>query len=260
MIGAGLQLDIAWEDPAESLRRAEPLAERAAAAGARLLALPELFATGFSMRSREMAEHAGEVTGFLGRLASHLGVWVLGGYAEPGRSRPRNACSLYSPEGREVTHYQKIHPFSLAGEPGHYEGGETVVTAEVEGVRVTPFICYDLRFPELFRATAMATDLFVVIANWPERRGHAWRTLLQARAIDCQAYVLGVNRVGQAQGQEHRGDSALVDPMGLVVASAAATPAVLLGEVDAAEVGRLRQRLSFLADRRPEVYAALASE
>jgi predicted amidohydrolase len=260
MIVAGLQLDIEWESPEESMRRAEALAERAVAAGARLLVLPEMFATGFSMRSEAMASHAGAVRDFLASLASRHRLWVLGGYAEAGRQRPRNACSLMSPAGEEAAHYQKIHPFSLADEQEHYEGGEAMATVEVEGVRVTPLICYDLRFPELFRAAAEDTDLYPVIANWPQRRGHAWRTLLMARAMDGQAYVLGVNRVGEAQGRRHRGDSALVDPMGVVVASAAERPAVVLGEVDPGEVRRVRERYGFLADRRPEVYARLEGE
>ena len=126
--------------------------------------------------------------------------------------------------GLEVLRYHKIHPFSYAGEHEHYAGGEALLSAEVEGVRVTPVICYDLRFPELFRAAADRTDLFVVIANWPEKRAHAWRTLLLARAIENLAFVLGVNRVGTGGGEPHSGDSALVDPYGRLVAGAALAP------------------------------------
>ncbi len=257
MIVAGLQLDLAWEEPEENFRRAVPLAERAAAAGARLLVLPEMFATGFSMRADVVAPHADRTREFLVGLARRLDVWVLGGYAEPGEERPRNGCSLIDPAGQERLHYQKIHPFSLANEHQHYEGGTAVATCDVEGVRVTPFICYDLRFPEVFRATADATDLYLVIANWPAQRGHAWRTLLLARAIDDQAWVLGVNRVGEAQGKHHTGDSALIDPMGAVVASVSEQPDLVLGEVDPDEVRKVRERFGFLADRRPEVYGRL---
>jgi predicted amidohydrolase len=207
-----------------------------------------------------MAVHAGAVRDFLAGAAARLGVWIAGGYAEPGAERPRNACVVVSPAGDEVARYHKIHPFTLAGEPDHYEAGDRAVTVDVEGVRVTPFVCYDLRFPELFRATAEGTDLFLVIANWPEVRGHAWRVLLRARAIDGMAFTLGVNRVGVAEGRVHRGDSALVDPIGHVVAERAHRPGVVLGEVDPAEVRRARERLSFLADRRPEVYRRLGPE
>jgi predicted amidohydrolase len=171
--------------------------------------------------------------------------------------RPKNALGLFGPDGRELLHYQKIHPFALAGEDRHYSGGEMLSTAVVDGVRVTPLICYDLRFPELFRVAATRTDLFVVIANWPEKRHQAWSTLLSARAIENQCFVLGVNRVGEAGGEPHSGDSALLDPFGLLRAAVSRDPAMLLGSVDAAEVARARERFPFLRDRRPELYARL---
>ena len=178
MIVAGLQLDIVWEDPRANFERAAGLADRAAAAGARLLVLPEMFATGFSMRAREVASSADAVRSFLAETARAHGVWVIAGYAEPGRDLPRNACSVVAPDGTEAGRYHKIHPFTLAGEQHHFEAGRELTTVDVEGLRVTPLICYDLRFPELFRCRATATDLFTVVANWPTKRGHAWRLLL----------------------------------------------------------------------------------
>jgi predicted amidohydrolase len=182
---------------------------------------------------------------------------VIGGLAAPGADRPRNACLLVDPAGAEVLCYHKLHPFSLAGEDRHYEAGDQVCTAEVEGVRVTPLICYDLRFPEPFRAVADRTDLFVVVASWPEARRRHWSALLAARAIENQAFVLGVNRVGEGDGLAYRGDSALIDPLGGVIAAAAVQPGVVRGEVAASAVAEIRARFSFLADRRPEVYGAL---
>ena len=257
MIVAGVQFDIAWENPTENFARAAPLIQQAVGDGARLIALPEMFATGFSMRAEAMAAHAATTQSFLVELATRHGVWVLGGFAEPGGDRPANACALIAPDGSEHLHYRKIHPFSLANEAEHFESGATLSTVEVEGVRVTPLICYDLRFTELFRIAAPATDLFVVIANWPTRRSHAWRTLLAARAIDCQAWILGVNRVGSAEGHPYRGDSSLVDPMGVVVSTLANDPGVVLGDVDPAVVRETREHLPFLDDRRPQVYRRL---
>jgi predicted amidohydrolase len=257
MLVAGLQLDLAWEQPEENFRRAEELARAAARRGARLVALPEMFNTGFSMDADRCAASAGATRAFLARLARELSLHVIGGYAEPGEPRPANALALFAPDGRETLHYRKIHPFSLAGEDRHYAGGDAVATAAVEGVRVTPLICYDLRFPELFRAAAAATDLFVVIANWPRKRSFAWSTLLAARAIENQCFVLGVNRVGEGGGEPHSGDSALLDPFGATRATASETAAAVCAEVDAAEVASIRARFPFLADRRPDVYARL---
>jgi len=254
---AGLQLNTAWEDPRENFSRVAALADQAVAEGARLLALPEAFATGFSMRSATMAEHAEEIRTFLAHLATDHGVWVLGGYVETGDRRPVNACSLMSPDGDEALHCRKIHPFSLASEGDHFESGHQVRTTTVEGVRVTPLICYDLRFIELFRAVAVETDLFIVIANWPAARAHAWRTLLAARAIDCQAYILGVNRVGEAEGYPHHGDTMLVGPLGEVVNTLTDRPGVISGDIDPEKIADIRRRYPFLADRRPEVYENL---
>jgi predicted amidohydrolase len=260
VIVAGLQFDIAWESPEENFRRVAPLAQRAAAMGAEILALPEMFATGFSMRAGEMAAHANTVHEFMADLAKRHGVWVIGGYGEPGELRPANACSIIAPDGREVLHYRKIHPFSLAREPDHYEAGEGLHTVEIKGLRVTPLICYDLRFPELFRAAAMTTDLFVVIANWPSHRAHAWRILLAARAIDDQAWILGVNRVGEVDGYPHSGDTSLVDPWGAVAATLADETGVVSGEVDPAVVRGARHQLRILEDRRPDLYRRLEDE
>ncbi len=254
---AGVQLDIAWEDPASSLVRAGAQVAAAAAAGARLVVLPEMFATGFSMNAEAMATHAEAIGGWLAEAARRHGLWLLAGLAVPGEIRPRNEARLVDPDGAVRATYHKVHPFSLAREHEHFEGGERLPTAEIEGVRVTPIVCYDLRFPELFRAAAARTDLFVVIANWPEARRAHWSTLLAARAIENQVWVLGVNRVGEGGGLRYTGDSALHDPQGAAVATRAAQVGLVLGSVDAAEVAAVRARFSFLADRRPGVYAAL---
>ena len=254
MIVAGLQFDIAWEDPDENFRRVEEMAVQAAADGARLIVLPEMFATGFSMNARKICAHADRTRGFLSDLARRHGAFVLGGHAEPGDPRPRNACSLMDPRGDEMLGYHKIHPFTLAREQEHYEGGDAVYTAEVDGVRVTPLICYDLRFPEPFRAVAAGTDLFAVIANWPRKRREPWRLLLRARAVENQCYVLGLNRVGDGGGEPHSGDSALIDPFGETVVERADVAAIVSGEVSAEAVADARARYSFLADRRPEIY------
>lgn len=260
MIVAGLQFDIAWEEPAANFRTVDRMAREAAGKGAGLIVLPEMFATGFSMQSEVVAKHAAATREVLAGLARELSVHVIGGYAEAGEPRPKNACSLYAPDGKELLHYRKIHPFTLAGEDRHYAGGDALETAVVDGVRVTPLICYDLRFPEPFRAAAPDTDLFLVIANWPSKRRAAWSTLLRARAIENQAFLLGVNRVGVGGGQPHTGDSALLDPFGEEIAGASEEAAIVAGAVNPEEVANARKRFSFLSDRRLEVYRKLRRE
>lgn len=244
-----VQMDIVWEDPPANFTKAAKQAMIAGHRGGGLVVLPEMFATGFSMDAEKVAAYAEETREALSRLAKGAGVWLCGGYAEPGAPKPYNACSIYDPAGTEILHYRKLHPFTLAGEHEHYAGGDSISTVEIGGVRVTPLICYDLRFPEPFRLAAARTDLFLVIANWPEKRRHAWTTLLEARAIENQAFVLGVNRIGIGGGEPHSGDSALFDPFGEDLGPT--------GEVSAEAVAEARSRFSFLADRRPDLYRSL---
>jgi omega-amidase len=249
-----LQMDLAWEDVAENHRRAAVLLGQAAAGGARLSLLPEMFSTGFSMDSRRIAQPPGGPSEtFLREEAGRLGMWILASVPEAGEPAPRNMALLVSPDG-SVVRYAKIHPFSFAGEHRAYAAGERVVTTEIEGVRVTPFVCYDLRFPEPFRTAASETDLFAVVANWPEERREHWRTLLRARAIENQAYVAGVNRAGEGNGLRYAGDSAAIAPLGETLVEADDREQVLFFEADPAAVQKLRTRFPALDDRRPSAY------
>jgi predicted amidohydrolase len=226
----------------------------AASGGARLAILPEMFNTGFSMDSRRIAQPPGGPSeSFLLAQAKALNLWILASIPESGEPAPRNMALLVSPKGA-VTRYAKIHPFSYAGEHEHYAAGDRVVTADVEGLRVTPFVCYDLRFPEPFRLAAADTDLFAVVANWPDERREHWRTLLRARAIENQAYVAGVNRVGDGGRLHYAGDSAVLSPLGETLAEGADREMVLFADVDPTSVQKLRSRFPALNDRRPAAY------
>ena len=249
-----LQMDLAWEDVAENHRRARRLLEEAAGNGARLAVLPEMFSTGFSMKPEKIAQmQGGPSESFLEDSARELGLSIIASIPEAGEPRPRNVALVVSPEGT-VARYAKIHPFSFGGEHRHYAGGERVVTVPIEGVRVTPFVCYDLRFPEPFRVAAAETDLFVVVANWPDQRRDHWRTLLRARAIENQAFVAGVNRVGDGDGLHYVGDSAAIAPLGEILAEGGDKESVLYADVDTEKVAKLRARFPALDDRRPEAY------
>ena len=249
-----IQMDLAWEDVAENHRRAGRLLESAARGGARLAVLPEMFSTGFSMAPERIAQPEGGASeAFLQDRSRSLGLWVLASVPQRKDARPRNVALLVGPDG-SVTRYAKIHPFSFAGEDRHYAAGDRVVTAEVEGVRVTPLVCYDLRFPEPFRVAAKDTDLYVVVANWPDKRREHWRTLLRARAIENQAYVAGVNRAGEGDSLRYAGDSAAIDPLGETLAEAGKEEVVLFADVDPARVADLRARFPALEDIRPEAY------
>jgi predicted amidohydrolase len=260
---AAVQHDICWEDPPATFALLAPRIAEAAAAGARLVVLAEMYSTGFSMESDRIAEPAdGPSVAFLVDQAARHGVWVCGsvpiraGQAHrPGRGEPpalpANTLVLAGPVGS--THrYAKIHPFSYAGEHTRYAAGDRHVTVDVEGVRVSLFVCYDLRFGDDFWALAPVTDCYVVVANWPAGRSRHWHVLLQARAIENQAYVVGVNRVGEGDGLAYAGDSMIVGPGGEILAAAPddGREAVVTADVDPGVVAEHRARYQFLADRR----------
>jgi len=249
---AGIQLDTVWEDPQASFTRVRPWIAAAASAGARLVVLPEMYAVGFSMATERIAEPVdGPSTAFLRDEARAHGVWICGSVPErpAGAARPFNTLVLAAPDGA-VHRYRKIHPFTFAREHEAYDAGSSFTTVDVEGVRCTLFVCYDLRFADEFWQTANATDCYVVVANWPARRRHHWTSLLVARAIENQAYVVGVNRVGTGGELEYSGDSRIVDPWGELVATAAMGETMILGEVDPAAVADARVKFPFLRDRR----------
>jgi predicted amidohydrolase len=247
-------MDLAWEDAGENHRRARRHLEAAHEKGARLALLPEMFCTGFSMESDRIAQPPGGPSEtFLRETARELSLWILASIPEAGQPRPRNTAILAAPDG-SVTRYAKIHPFTFGGEHRVYAGGDRVVTADVEGLRVTPFVCYDLRFPEPFRLAAADTDLFAVVANWPVRRREHWRTLLRARAIENLCYVAGVNRVGEGGQLRYEGDSVVVSPWGETLVEGGAEETILFADVDPAAVADARAKFPALSDRRPEAY------
>ena len=254
MMVAAIQHDIVWEDGPATQARLEPLIAQAASGGARLIVVSEMYATGFSMQADRVAEQPGGPNErFLTEQAQRHDAWLIGSIAQwagpAGDPLAANVAVVAGPAG-QVFRYDKIHPFSYAGEHEHYRAGKDFLTVDVDGLRVSVFICYDLRFADEFWALAPDTDLYVVPANWPQPRSEHWRVLLRARAIENQAFVLGCNRVGEADKLTYQGDSAIIDPMGRTLAQASHSETVLMVDVDPAQVRQVRQRFPFLADRR----------
>ncbi|MGH9278292.1 MAG: nitrilase-related carbon-nitrogen hydrolase [Acidimicrobiales bacterium] len=249
---AAVQHDIVWEDTAANLDRLSARIDEAAALGARLVVLPEMFATGFSMNTGRTSElDGGPTTAWLRERSGARDVWVCGTVAEtPGDGgRPSNMFVLAAPDGA-VHRYAKVHTFSHTGEHEHFAAGDRLVTVGVDGLRVTPFVCYDLRFADEFWTAGPGTDLFVVPANWPASRREQWRTLARARAIENQCYLVGVNRVGEGDGVTYAGDSCIIDPIGRTLVEAAEVETILVADVDAEVVAATRRRFDFLSDRR----------
>ena len=254
-----VQLDIAWEDKPRNFARVRELAAAAARQSCEVLVLPEMFATGFSMNEAATCEPAGgPTTRYLCQLARDHGLFVIGTLVEGAAGAARNTCLIVSPGGEILARYAKAHPFTYAEEDRHYQAGAGPVAVALGEVELAPFICYDLRFPELLRPPAAAgAAILVVVANWPAARIEHWTTLLRARAIECQAFVLGVNRCGSGGGLNYPGRSTAIDPLGAVIWEADSAETVGIVDLDPALVRRVRQELPFLPDMRPELYSRL---
>lgn len=215
-----VQTRLAWEDPAANRGHLETLLGQVQPTD--LILLPEMFSTGFSMHPQGLAEpHNGPSVHWLHRMAQETQAPIGGSLMTEEGGQYYNRFYLCYPDGQQV-HYDKRHTFRMAGEHETYTPGRTQVVAEVLGWRILLQTCYDLRFPVFCRNTytgpGTGYDVAVFIANWPERRRHHWRTLLQARAIENQAFVLGVNRTG-VDGNEiaYSGDSMAFAPDGSLI-------------------------------------------
>jgi predicted amidohydrolase len=246
-----VQHDIAWEDPVATYARVTPLIAQAAAAGSRLIVLAEMYATGFSMHPERTAEdEGGPSERFLLDCAAEHDAYLIASIAQRGADgKYRNNAVVAAPDGG-VQRYAKIHPFTYSGEHRHYEAGTDHLTVRIDDLRVSVFVCYDLRFADEFWALADRTDAYVVVANWPEARRDNWRVLVQARAVENQAYVVAANRVGTGKSLVYTGDSAIIGPLGERLADDLQGEGVLTAEIDSATVSLARASLPFLADRR----------
>ncbi|HEV2394673.1 MAG TPA: nitrilase-related carbon-nitrogen hydrolase [Verrucomicrobiae bacterium] len=258
-----LQLDSAWEDKPANFAIVRGLLAKAPPPKGSLVVLPEMFATGFSMNTGAIAEaYGGETENFLAELARQYDVCLVAGAAMRGRDgRARNKALVFSNTGKLLAFYAKMRPFTPGGESEHYVAGEKPVAFRWADCSVCPFVCYDLRFPELFRQAALdhQPELFVVIANWPEKRLQHWVRLLQARAIENQAYVAGVNRVGSDPFYSYPGRSLVVDFNGDILADAGTSQGSTRAALDLAALRKYRQGLPFLADMRNQFPPSLGA-
>jgi predicted amidohydrolase len=248
-----VQLDTVWENKPASIARAEALFRAAKPDPGSLVLLPEMFATGFSMNVtaiREEPKHEAEQ--FLAATAREFGIFLMGGIVSGSAAgKGKNEAVVFTPQGKELARYHKMQPFTLGGESDNYEAGREPVLFPWQGFTVSPFICYDLRFPEHFRsATRRGAQLLTVIANWPVARIQHWVTLLQARAIENQACVAGVNRAGTDPKLTYTGRSLIVSPKGDILADAGESECVISAEVSLDELETYRRDLPFLRDMR----------
>ncbi len=244
-----LQFSPTWGDEEENIIRIGALVRHAKDEGAQIAALPEMSTTGFFPKPPPSGAASDRA---FSAIAAECGIAIVAGYAGAAADGAlgRNLAAAYDRTGKRVSLYSKMHPFSPLGEHRHYEAGTAPSVFELDGLRSSAFICYDLRFPESVRPVAGSVDALFFLANWPASRAAHWAALLRARAIENQCYVLGVNRTGTDRGGiAYAGDSCAFGPSGELIAHG--VDEVVYAEVDPLEVTRVRLEFPFLADMRP---------
>lgn len=223
-----------------------------------LIVLPEMWNTGYALESiRALADKGGVRTkSILGEFARMHNVMIVGGsIAEKRGEHVYNTMFVFDREGREIGCYRKIHLFRLMDEHIYLQSGGGPGNFELEGIPSGGMICYDIRFPELARSHALeGVKLLIIPAQWPHPRLHHWRTLLQARAIENQLYVLACNRCGASGDTRFFGHSMVIDPWGEILAEAGEEEQILYAGMDLHEVDKVRQKIPVFRDRRPEYY------
>ncbi len=252
-----IQYDIQWEQPTENFALVEQLVAGTRIGPGDLVVLPEMFSTGFSLRNHVTTAAAEAACEFLQDLAIRTKAFVQGGIAVaiPDDEQAENRAPVFTPQGEQLCEYAKIHPFGFGRENEVMRAGTTPTCwdwqAGEQALRVGVAICYDLRFPELFRRlTADGAQCFCVIANWPDTRQHHWRTLAIARAIENQGFMLAINRCGSDPHLNFVGGSIAIDPKGDILGELGTEPGVLSVDLDPAAVTEWRKTFPALRDIR----------
>ena len=248
----GIQTILHWEDPAANLNMLEEKIN-SISSKTEIVILPEMFSTGFSMKPDELAETmAGETVKWMKRIATAKKIIITGSVIIEEGGKFFNRLIWALPNG-QCGVYDKRHLFAYAGEDEKYTPGTKRLIASVKGWKINLLVCYDLRFPVWARQQAQEEgpeyELLIYVANWPERRIHAWKTLLQARAIENQCYVVGVNRVGK-DGNDiyYSGSSMVVDPLGEVLYQKENDEDIFTITLPKQKVDEIRSKLPFWKD------------
>lgn len=254
-----LQADPVWQDLAASRERLATMLAMAGPVDGAVVITPELAESGFTMHPDRCCDDASAA--FAASLCRRHGCHLQHGFVERGARGFRNVVALFGPDGTELGRYAKNHLFSPAGEPRAYHAGDSMSLVRADRFLVTPLICYDLRFPELWRLAAVAgAEVFTLSACWPQVRQAHWRALAIARAIENQAFVLACNRVGHEPNATYAGGSLVVAPDGEVLAEAENHAGPLVAELDPERLRAWRERFPALRDLRRDRLGSVSTQ
>lgn len=211
------QTGIIWEDIKANIAAASGQIKAAAAGGSELILFPEMSFTGFSMNTALTSDREGQTLKKMSEIASENNISIGFGWVRPAGEKCENVYTVIDNNGNKALEQVKIHPFSYSGEDRFFTGSDQIYTGTLSGIPFAAFICYDLRFPEVFRAVCTDAHFIIVPACWPASRSSHWKALLRARAIENILYIIGINACGDIGGQYYSGDSCIINPTGEII-------------------------------------------
>lgn len=251
------QMQIALGDPAANLKKADAWCAEAARRGSDLIVFPEMWTTGCDWANiKQLAVQQEAVIDRVAGLARQYKLWINGSMpALDENGQPANTSIMFDPNGQVAGLYRKIHLFGVMEEDQYLAPGQHLTTVETPWGQSGLSVCYDLRFTEMFRTYALnGVNIVYVPAEWPHPRLAHWQTLLRARAIENQMYMVGVNTVGNDGTYTFFGHSAIIDPWGNTIVEAGEVEVLLTATIDTDQVAEVRQKIPVFKDRRPELY------
>lgn len=248
------QMNIIWENKDLNKQKCEKFIKEAKKSNVDYIIFPEMTLTGFTMNVGLMGERDFSTVQWFQGKAMEFDINIGFGQIERVNNKGLNNFYVVSNTGVILSKYCKIHPFSYANENMYYESGDSIKSYSMGEFLVTSFICYDLRFPEIFQIASKKSELITIVANWPESRRDHWITLLKARAIENQCYICGVNRVGLDAELSYSGDSMIIDPNGKVVTRLKNKEGLLIDDIDVGIVNSIRNNFNIKKDRKEYLY------
>lgn len=252
-IGLG-QIDIVWENKKENMSKCEYYVRLASDNNVAIIVFPEMTLTGFSMNVERTSENNNSITvDFFKILAKKYDIAIVFGYVSEESEKYYNKLVFVDKTGI-IMDYSKIHPFSYGEESKYFSAGSKIEHGKFMNINFGGYICYDLRFPEIFQASSIDNEVIFVIANWPKARVKHWRTLLSARAIENQCYIIGVNRVGIGNNLEYEGSSMIIDPYGECITNTVAEEGLIIGNINIETVHTYRREFPQILDKKVDLY------
>lgn len=249
------QTNIIWEDKTANETIAIDYISQASKMGAQGIFFPEMSLTGFSMNTQITAERERETVNKFCQIAGKYQIAIGIGWTKQGENLAENHYSVIDKYGQVISDYTKIHPFSYADEDKFFASGSEITNFTLGGYHWSNFICYDLRFPELFQIASETAEIILVPANWPQKREKHWKCLLQARAIESQSYILAINCVGTINNIEYSGHSCCISPYGELLDTLAGRQGLVMVDLQE-DVKKLRKEFPIKRDRKWEFYVS----